>query len=137
VDRNLGQIMVIKDRADFDPSVLPLVEELASAAALTEAALQAVSADPADDAMRAAFDALSDREQQIAHLIGAGLQNKEIAQVFGTSPNTIRKQTVSLFGKLGVRGRTDVARWTQRLAVPCDNLSHGPNGSLRARFGPK
>jgi RNA polymerase sigma factor (sigma-70 family) len=132
--RAVGHIVVINDRADFDSSVLPLIEELAAAAALAEAALQATDSDPADEAMRDAFSGLSERERQIAQLLAAGLQNKEIAQAVGTSPNTIRKQTVSIFAKLGVRGRIDVARWIERLSLPCDNLPHGPSGSLMTRF---
>jgi DNA-binding CsgD family transcriptional regulator len=135
--RAVGHIVIINDRGDFDPAVMPHIEELATATALTEAAVQSSDHDPADKAMRAAFAALSERERQIAQLLAAGLQNKEIAQVFGTSPNTIRKQTVSIFAKLGVRGRIDVARWMQRLAFACDNLPHGPSGSLKTRFGVK
>jgi DNA-binding CsgD family transcriptional regulator len=131
--RGVGHIVVINDRGDFDASVLTVIEELATAASLAEAALQTTSDEPADEAMRAAFGGLSDRERQIAQLVAAGLQNKEIAEVFGTSPNTIRKQTVSIFAKLGVRGRIDVARFMRRLEAPRDNLPHGPSGSLLAR----
>jgi DNA-binding CsgD family transcriptional regulator len=48
---------------------------------------------------------LTGRELQVARLIRAGLQNKEIAAVLGTSVETVRKQTISVYGKLGVAGR--------------------------------
>lgn len=56
-----------------------------------------------------AFQSLGHREQQVARLIGEGLQSKEIAQQLGTSPHTVRAQTQRIFGKLGVHSRTQVA----------------------------
>jgi DNA-binding CsgD family transcriptional regulator len=113
----LGHIMVVKERADFDPAALAQVEVLAPAASLAEAARRSMNDGDDDAAMRGAFAALTERERQIAQLLASGLRNKEIAQIVGTSPDTIRKQTVSVFGKLGLRGRTDVARWVDRLGI--------------------
>jgi DNA-binding CsgD family transcriptional regulator len=122
-----GHIIVVKERGDFDPAVLAQVEVLAPAASLAEAARRSMNGD--DAAMRNAFAGLTRRERQIAQLLANGLRNKEIAQIVGTSPDTIRKQTVSVFGKLGLRGRTDVARWVERLGIAPEQPTHGSNGS--------
>jgi DNA-binding NarL/FixJ family response regulator len=48
---------------------------------------------------------LTYRELQVARLIATGLQNKEIAAFLGTSVDTVRKQTIRAYEKLGVSGR--------------------------------
>jgi DNA-binding CsgD family transcriptional regulator len=55
------------------------------------------------------LQALSPRERDIASLIVAGLQNKEIAVALGTTLDTVRKQTMSVYAKLGVSGRVQLA----------------------------
>jgi len=51
---------------------------------------------------------LSPREAQVADLITRGLQNKEIAQLLGTSLDTVRKQSIRVYEKLGVTGRVQL-----------------------------
>jgi DNA-binding CsgD family transcriptional regulator len=51
---------------------------------------------------------LSPREKEVARLIRAGLQNKEIAAFLGTSLETVRKQTIRVYDKLGVSGRVQL-----------------------------
>lgn len=63
------------------------------------------------------LDRLSPRERQIARLLASSMQIKEIAATFGTSPNTVRKQSIRLYEKLGVSGRTEVALWVQRVGA--------------------
>jgi LuxR family maltose regulon positive regulatory protein len=54
---------------------------------------------------------LSIREQEILELIAAGLTNQEIADRLIISPETVKKHTGNIYGKLGVRSRTEaVAR---------------------------
>jgi len=52
---------------------------------------------------------LSLREQEVLKLIAAGLTNREIAEQLVISPETVKKHTGSIYGKLGVRGRTEAA----------------------------
>ena len=52
---------------------------------------------------------LSLREQEILKLIAAGLTNREIAEALVISPETVKKHTGSIYGKLGVRSRTEAA----------------------------
>jgi DNA-binding CsgD family transcriptional regulator len=51
---------------------------------------------------------LTNREREVASYVRAGLQNKEIASLLGTSLNTVRKQTMSIYEKLGVAGRVEL-----------------------------
>jgi DNA-binding NarL/FixJ family response regulator len=52
---------------------------------------------------------LTPREVEILKLIVKGLTNREIATIFGTSQNTIRNQTTSIFAKLEVTDRAEAA----------------------------
>jgi LuxR family maltose regulon positive regulatory protein len=49
---------------------------------------------------------LSLREQEVLQRIAAGLTNREIAEALVISPETVKKHTGSIYGKLGVRSRT-------------------------------
>jgi LuxR family maltose regulon positive regulatory protein len=60
---------------------------------------------------------LSVREQEVLKLIAAGLTNREIAETLSISPETVKKHTGSIYGKLGVRGRTEAALRAGRLDV--------------------
>jgi LuxR family maltose regulon positive regulatory protein len=73
--------------------------------------LAAVSADLAFPASAEGTlpEPLSLREQEVLKLIAAGLTNREIAEQLVISPETVKKHTGSIYGKLGVRGRTEAA----------------------------
>jgi DNA-binding NarL/FixJ family response regulator len=60
-------------------------------------------------AERQSMPDLTPREVEIIRFIVKGLTNREIAIVFGTSQNTIRKQTISIFAKLEVTDRAEAA----------------------------
>jgi LuxR family transcriptional regulator, maltose regulon positive regulatory protein len=60
---------------------------------------------------------LSVREQDVLKLIAAGLTNREIAEALNISPETVKKHTGSIYGKLGVRGRTEAALRARHLDV--------------------
>ncbi len=53
--------------------------------------------------------ALTDRETTVARLITEGLTNKEIADRMSIQPSTVHSYTKSIFAKLHVRSRTEVA----------------------------
>lgn len=55
------------------------------------------------------LDALSASEREVAGLLLDGLSNAEIAEIRGTSVRTIANQVASLFKKLGVRSRSELA----------------------------
>lgn len=58
-----------------------------------------------------AIDALSDRELEVVGLVARGLTNKDIAQTLFLSVRTIEAHLRSIYGKLGVRSRTEAALW--------------------------
>jgi LuxR family maltose regulon positive regulatory protein len=63
------------------------------------------------------LEPLSVREREVLKLIAAGLTNREIAETLSISPETVKKHTGSIYGKLGVRGRTEAALEARRLDV--------------------
>ena len=52
---------------------------------------------------------LTPREQEVLGLLAAGLTNREIADELVISPETVKKHTGSIFGKLGVHHRAEAA----------------------------
>lgn len=56
-----------------------------------------------------AYVALPSREREVAHLVRRGLTNAEIAALVGVSSNTVRNQLASIFRKLGVSTRAELA----------------------------
>lgn len=53
--------------------------------------------------------ALGEEEQQIALLIGRGLTNPEIGEHLHMSRKTVERRLTTIYGKLGVRSRTELA----------------------------
>jgi LuxR family maltose regulon positive regulatory protein len=54
---------------------------------------------------------LSERELEVLHLIADGLSNREIAAKLVLAVTTVKKHASNIYGKLGVRSRTEaVAR---------------------------
>jgi LuxR family maltose regulon positive regulatory protein len=57
------------------------------------------------------FEPLTPRETQVLQLLGAGYSNRQIAEELVLALNTVKKHTSNIYGKLGVRSRTQaVAR---------------------------
>ena len=52
-------------------------------------------------------DELTEREREVLTLLVAGRTNRQIAEELMFSFGTIRADTVSIYRKLGVKGRTD------------------------------
>ncbi len=58
--------------------------------------------------------ALTAREREIAALVSAGRTNREVAEQLVLSPRTIEAHLRSIYGKLGVRSRVELAGAMQR-----------------------
>jgi DNA-binding CsgD family transcriptional regulator len=63
---------------------------------------------------RAPIDTLSPRELMVAREFASGKTHKEIAQLFGTSPTTVRTQIRDIYAKLRVRTKVALVREVQR-----------------------
>jgi LuxR family maltose regulon positive regulatory protein len=61
------------------------------------------------------LDPLTPRELEIMRLIGKGYSNPEIASELVVTINTIKKHTSNIYGKLGVRSRTQAIARAQEL----------------------
>jgi DNA-binding NarL/FixJ family response regulator len=62
---------------------------------------------------------LSERETEVLGFLAQGLTNKDIAQTLFLSVRTVEAHLRNIFGKLGVRSRTEAALWATR-------HGHGP-----------
>jgi DNA-binding CsgD family transcriptional regulator len=58
---------------------------------------------------RSGWDALTPTEIKVAHLIGSGHTNKQTADELSVSANTVGTHVRSVFAKLGVRSRVQLA----------------------------
>ena len=67
----------------------------------------AASGSLSDDALRTRYG-LTDRQIEVARLLGQGFANAEIAEVLGISPFTARNHTEQILGKLGASTRARV-----------------------------
>ena len=71
--------------------------------------------DPASPSLPERLDSpLTDREQEIALLVGQGLSNKDIADRLHISTITVRHHLTNLFGKLGISTRLKLLRWVHQ-----------------------
>lgn len=56
-------------------------------------------------------DELTGREQEVVDLLVQGMTNKDIAQTLFLSVRTVEAHLRSIYGKLGVRSRTEAVLW--------------------------
>ena len=71
-----------------------------------------------DGSNRIVRASLTEREQQVASCLGKGSTNTEIARELGIKKDTVKKHLRSLFGKLGVNRRTQIAVLLQAGRLP-------------------
>jgi DNA-binding CsgD family transcriptional regulator len=107
-----------------------ILRSLRNALGVVEAAFCAVSPSCASNL---APGILSPRESQVASLVVRGLQNKEIAAVLGTSPETVRKQTSRIYAKTGAPGRVRLAALFAAEMAPAVDASAEGEAARAAR----
>ncbi len=78
-------------------------------------AFQAAFGEPARPQPGELLDPLTPRELEIMRLICKGYSNPEIASELVVTINTIKKHTSNIYGKLGVRSRTQAIARAQQL----------------------
>jgi len=73
----------------------------------------------ADDAakLKAIFDTLTSREQEIMGLVTAGLMNKQIAGELGVSEITVKVHRGNVMRKMGAKSLADLVRMADALGV--------------------
>ena len=54
-------------------------------------------------------ESLTQRERQMAHAVARGLRNREIAAEFGISEETVKKHLATIYSKLAIHGRVQLA----------------------------
>jgi len=54
-------------------------------------------------------ESLTRRECQMAHAVSRGLRNRQIANEFGISEETVKKHLATIYGKLALPGRVALA----------------------------
>jgi LuxR family maltose regulon positive regulatory protein len=101
---------------DAGPGLGPLLRDLRTDRDMPQAfhpyldslldACQAAFGDSARPQREALLDPLTPRELEIMRLIGKGYSNPEIASELVVTINTVKKHTSNIYGKLGVRSRT-------------------------------
>jgi len=70
----------------------------------------------ADTAGRRGLEMLSRREREVVPLVAEGLTNAEIAKRLFVTPKTVEHHVTNILGRLGLRGRTEMAAWAHRTA---------------------
>jgi FixJ family two-component response regulator len=65
--------------------------------------------------LKASFETLSPREQQIMSLVAAGLMNKQIAAEIGVSEVTVKVHRGSVMRKMGAKSIADLVRMSDAL----------------------
>jgi len=72
-------------------------------------------------AVRAKYETLSAREQQVLGLVAEGLMNKQIAAAMGISERTVKIHRGHLTRKLGVRSVAELVRMADQLGTGASN----------------
>jgi LuxR family maltose regulon positive regulatory protein len=71
----------------------------------------------ADRANESLIEPLSERELEILALIGDGYTNQEIAERLAITLHTVKKHSSNIYGKLGVRNRTQAVARARELRL--------------------
>jgi LuxR family maltose regulon positive regulatory protein len=66
------------------------------------------------------IEPLSDREMEILQLVAEGLSNREIAQRLVLSLSTVKWHTSNIYGKLGVKNRTQAVARSREMGLVRD-----------------
>jgi LuxR family maltose regulon positive regulatory protein len=108
--------------ADLGPSIVRLLQEAHGRGVMRDyvaailAACDGRHRTPSGSS-RALLEPLTDRELEVLQLVAAGLTNREIAGRISISPETVKKHTGNIYGKLGARTRTEAVAIARALDI--------------------
>jgi len=68
--------------------------------------------------LRALFDSLTPREQEVIALVTAGLMNKQIAGKMGVSEITVKVHRGNVMHKMGAKSLAELVRMADMLGIP-------------------
>ena len=71
--------------------------------------------------IRSAWETLTQREQEVLHLIAGGLNNRRIAERLVISEKTVKTHVSNILGKLGLADRTQAAIYALQYRPPADS----------------
>jgi two-component system, NarL family, response regulator LiaR len=71
----------------------------------------------ADQLRRPSMNALSPREEEVVRCVALGMRNAEIAKELSISEQTVKTHLTSVFRKLGVRDRVELALYAGRAGI--------------------
>ena len=74
-------------------------------------------ASPPKSGLEALIEPLTSREIEVLKLLAGAATNREIAQSLAISPRTAETHLANIYGKLGVRGRTEAMLWAIREGI--------------------
>ena len=72
------------------------------------------------DTLALHVESLTGRERQMAHAVTRGLRNRQIANEFGISEETVKKHLATIYGKLAINGRVALAAYVWQGGIQDD-----------------
>ncbi|CAH0496443.1 response regulator transcription factor [Novosphingobium sp. CECT 9465] len=72
------------------------------------------------EAVRAAYESLTETEREIALLLAGGLRNKQVAFMSGKAENTVKVHRARVMQKMGVNSLIELSRQLQRIGITGD-----------------
>ena len=70
-----------------------------------------------EEEVASAWASLTERQQEIARLLGEGRRNQDIAEELGISVRTVEYHVANVLAGLGLRSRAEVAGWLAGLVI--------------------
>ncbi|MCB8814940.1 response regulator [Desulfosporosinus shakirovi] len=67
-------------------------------------------------------DRLTNREEEVLHLIGLGNTNKEISGILSITESTVKKHVQNILDKLHLRNRVEAALFAQGILPPTNDI---------------
>lgn len=108
-----GMLHLVRSARPFSHEALAKAAPLLRTIAILHRAIVGAP-NAADDAALDRIARLTSREHEVARLAGDGFQPIQIAAHLGTSVNTVRRQLESIYKKLGIGNRAELAIVVQR-----------------------